>query len=260
MDWIRFCQESLKQAAEEIKRIFVTDKRSVELSVGWGGDMTLIADKVSEEIIIEKLRKCRVDVRLISEEQGEVVIGKMPRHTIFLDPLDGSFNFKQGLPYFGISMAVMDKDTHPVAAYVLEIFQGIGYFADESGAYKDGVKLQTSQRRHANHVLLEFQKGIEPEALGVISKTLLGARHVRAPGAVALDLCKVAEGTFDCLMSAGGARFLDVAAGIYILEKAGGIVTDFQGDSGIREGTELTTKNILACANKAIRDSVIGEK
>lgn len=257
MDWIGFCRESIKEAAEEVMRIFASEKRGEKLSVGWGGDRTLVADKASEDIIIEKLRKRRIDVRLISEERGEVIIGKMPRYTALLDPLDGSFNFKNGFPYFGISMAVLDQEDRPVAGYVLDVPRDTEYYATPDGAYRNGAKIQPSSGTNADRVLLECTRRMNPEDMGIISRTLLQMRHVRAPGAVALDLCRVADGIFDCLLYAGVSRYLDVAAGIYILEMAGGLVSDFSGSRNIHEGAELRNRNLLAAGNKDILAQVL---
>jgi myo-inositol-1(or 4)-monophosphatase len=74
---------------------------------------------------------------------------------------------------------------------------------------------------------------------------------------VALDLCKIADGTFDCLLHTGASRYLDIAAGIYILEKAGGVVSDFQGNENIREQTELTARSIFAAANRDIHEFIL---
>jgi myo-inositol-1(or 4)-monophosphatase len=110
INWLKVCRECLRAAAAEVMRVYHSEKRGVEISIGRGGDKTLIADKASEDTVIQKLLEAHADARLISEERGELLIGKRPQHTILLDPLDGSFNFKQGLAYFCVSMAVLDPE------------------------------------------------------------------------------------------------------------------------------------------------------
>jgi myo-inositol-1(or 4)-monophosphatase len=257
INWLKICRESLRAGARKIMEIHDSEEKTVEISLGQGGDMTLMADKASEDTIIERLRKGPVDIRLVSEERGEIIIGKMPQYTIFLDPLDGSFNFKHGLYYFGISMAVMDRSARPVAAYVKDVSQGTEYYASGEGAYRNGKKINTSKSINTDRVLLECTKAVSPEDLTLISRTLLRMRHFRAPGAAALDLCKVADGTFDCLLFAGTSRYLDVAAGIYILERAGGIVSDFKGNRSICEGMVLRTKNLIAAGNQNLHELIL---
>ena len=258
IDWLKIFSEGLKEAAEEIMKIYSSDKRGVEISRGYGGDMTLIADKASEDIIIEKLRDIHTDIRVISEETGEVIIGKAPQYTVMLDPLDGSFNFKNGLLYFGISIAVLDINDSPIAACVLNVPQSIEYSASSEGAFKNGKKLQTENRGSNGSLLVEFSKLRSIEDMNFILETVMKMKKIRAPGAIALDLCNVAEGTFDSILSSGGSRYLDLAAGFFILEQAGGIVSDFKGNRNIREGVQLKTENIIASANRKIYETILG--
>ena len=258
MDWIKICREGIRKAADEVMKLYHSpDKRGKEITRGKGGDMTLLADKASEDIVIGRLRDLRRDIRIISEECGEITIGKRPQNTILLDPLDGSFNFKNGFPYFGISMAVLDQEDRPVAGYILDLPQGEEYYANAEGAFRSDKKIRSSRVGNADRVLLELTKGISSEDLEIISRTLLKMRHTRCPGAVALDLCRVADGTFDCLLYAGASRYLDVAAGIYILEKAGGLVSNFSGSRNIRQGIELKSRNLLAAGNRDIQTQVL---
>jgi len=257
VDWLKVCRECLRAAAEEIMRVYHSEERGVEISIGRGGDKTLIADKASEDTVIQKLREEHADARLISEERGELLIGKRPRYTILLDPLDGSFNFKQGLDYFSISMAVLDPEKCFTAACITNVSQGTEYYADKEGAYRDGMKIEPSKKSRPDRLLLEFTKNGDAEDLRAISGVLLKMRHVRAPGSMALDLCGLAEGKFDCGIFVGTSRYLDVAAGIFILERAGGTVTDFQGNPSIHEGIKLKAKNIIAGGNRDIQESIL---
>jgi myo-inositol-1(or 4)-monophosphatase len=257
LDWIKTCREIAGEAASELMRIYHSEERSVELSVGHGGDRTLVADQASEDIVVRKLRQTGLDLALISEEMGEIRMGKMPQYTVVLDPLDGSFNFKIGLGYFAVSMAVLNKADEVVAAYVLDVPRATEYYAAQDGAFRNGRRIRTTKKKNADRILIECSKGIEPEVIDVLGRALLRARHVRAPGALALDLCRVADGTFECLLCANASRYLDVAAGIHIVEKAGGLVSDFHGRDRICEGTVLKAGNLIAAANRSIHESIL---
>lgn len=257
IDWIKVCQEMGRRAGEKILEIYATEQRNTELGTGYGGDTTLKADKAAEDIIIRKLRKLDTWMKIISEEAGEISIGKIPEYTLVVDPLDGSFNYKIGVGYFGVSIGVLDKNKDVIAGYVLNVPGGTEFYATEEGAFKNGARIRTGKRNSRGHMLLECSNKADSRAIAFLSNMLLKVRHVRAYGAVALDLCNVADGSFDCFLYAGVSRYLDVAAGIYILEKAGGIVSDFQGDKKIREGTRLRVKNLLAVTNRHIYDMVL---
>jgi myo-inositol-1(or 4)-monophosphatase len=257
IDWIEACREISREAAREILAISASEREGVVTSSGEGGDKTLLADRASENSFVRGLRRMGTDVRLLSEELGELIIGDNPIYTILLDPLDGSYNFKIGWDYFGISVAVMDRLGDVIAGYVLDVPGDTEYYADHEGSYRDGVKIGTSHAENADHVLLECSNEAKPGDIHFVSRILWRMRHLRAPGAVALDLCKVAEGTFDILLCAGTSRYQDVAAGIFILERAGGVVSDFEGNRKIREGRSLTAGNLLAAANEKLLNSTL---
>ena len=84
----------------KIMKLCGTEEGRKELSLGAGRDITLLIDKVAEDIIIEKIRD--KNIRLISEEIGIKDFGR-PEVTIIADPLDGSFNAKRGIPIFACS-------------------------------------------------------------------------------------------------------------------------------------------------------------
>lgn len=260
IDWVRICQGIGRDAAKEIMRIYATERRAEELGIGYGGDMTLEADQAAEDIVVSKLKELGIGVKLVSEEAGEMFIGEKPEYTFVVDPLDGSFNFKVGFDYFAVSIAVLDKKNKPVAGYVMNVPNGTEYYATQEGVFKNGKKIKASKKKTAQNVLLECSKKSDPCDIKFLAKMFLKIRHARAPGAVALDLCKVADGTFDCLLYSGASRYVDVAAGIYIVEKAGGVVSDFDGNKKIREGTLLKAKNLLVAANKNLHKSLVGER
>ncbi|MFH1424147.1 MAG: inositol monophosphatase family protein [archaeon] len=260
INWVRMCQEAGRETAKEVMSIYRTSRRAVELSIGYGGDTTLEADQVAEDIVIKHLRKLDVGIKLISEERGEMFIGEKPEYTVVVDPIDGSFNYSVGLDYFGISIAVLDKKTNVITGYVMNIPNGTEYYATKEGAFKNEKRIKPSRKRVPKNVILECSKNAREHDIRFMSKMFLQMQHSRAPGAVALDICNVADGTFDCLLYAGATRYMDIAAAVYILEKAGGLVSDFDGDLSIRKGTMLTARNLLAAANDEMYKSIVGER
>jgi len=263
LNWLKTCQGIGGKVAKEILKIYRTERQAQQLGTrGFGGDLTLLADKAAEDIIINRLGKLGVPLLLISEEVGEIRLGKegTPEYIVVVDPLDGSFNFQSGIDYFALSIAVLNAKTFEMeVGYVRNILANDEYYAtkDKTGAFKNGKKIATSKRREPRNILLECSMMAAPINLSFLSWMFRKARHSRGLGAVALDFCLVAEGKFDCLLYAGSSRFLDVAAGAYIAEKAGGVVTDFSGNKKVFKGTDLVAKNLLVSGNSSIKGSIL---
>jgi len=263
IDWLKTCKKIGKEVSKKVLAIYRTEKRKTEIGMGAGGDMTLEADEAAEKIAIKNLEKLNVSIALTTEERGEMKLGanKSPVYHVVLDPLDGSFNFKNGIDYFGISIAVLDDKHDFLAGYVRNILTGDEYYALKGkGSFKNGKKIKTSATETSHNTLFEVSPKAERGDFDFIVRGFLHSRHNRGLGAVAVDFGLVADGTFDALVYAGATRFLDVAAGVFIVREAGGVVTDFEGNEKIAEGTRLTAKNIIAAANKSVLESFLKQR
>lgn len=157
---------------------------------------------------------------VLSEESG--------RHhhdrpvTVVLDPLDGSSNAAHGLPWYATSLCAVDGDG-PLAAVVVNQVSGARYEALRGGgARRDGETLVPSSVERLQDAMVGLS-GLPP--------AWLGWRQYRALGAVALDLCAVAEGRLDgyidCSPSAHGPW--DYLGGLLICQEAGAAVEDADG-------------------------------
>lgn len=157
---------------------------------------------------------------VLSEESG--------RHhedravTVVLDPLDGSSNASRGLPWYATSLCAVDGDG-PLAAVVVNQVSGARYEALRGGgARRDGEALTPSEVVRLQDAMVGLS-GLPP--------AWLGWRQYRALGAVALDLCAVAEGRLDgyidCSPSAHGPW--DYLGGMLICQEAGAAVEDAAG-------------------------------
>ncbi len=244
-------------------KVYNSGQRRKEIGRGAGGDITIEADKKSEDIVIKNLEKLNVCINLISEERGELKCGlkEAPLYHVIVDPLDGSFNFKNGIDHFGISIAVMDANFNFVIGYIRNVINGDEYYALRGkGAFKNGKKIKTSDSDLPHHTLFEVSKKSSRADFDFIIRGFLHSSHNRGLGAVVLDFALVADGTFDSLVYAGASRFLDVAAGIFIVREAGGIVTDFNGNEILFKGTKLVSHNIIAAANKKVLETFLQQR
>lgn len=157
---------------------------------------------------------------VLSEESG--------RHhddrpvTVVLDPLDGSSNAAHGLPWYATSLCAVDAEG-PLAAVVVNQVSGVRYEAVRGGgARRDGEAMVPSGVDRLRDAMVGLS-GLPP--------AWLGWRQYRALGAVALDLCAVAEGRLDgyidCSPSAHGPW--DYLGGLLICREAGASVEDAGG-------------------------------
>lgn len=266
MDWIKFCKSAGRGMAKEIRNIYGTEKAKVEHGRGKGGDITIEGDKVAEEVIIRHLGKLDLDVFLISEEVGQLKIGEFDEpedadFTVIVDPLDGSFNFKKKIDHFAISIGVMNDDYDMIAGYVMDIPKKIEYHAVKGGgAFANDERIKTSKENPKANLLLECSPKASKGDIDFLAKSFLNTRRARAYGSVALDLCRVADGTFHSFLYAGCSRYLDIAAGIFIVKEAGGLVTDFNGNEKITKGSKLVARNLLASGNEKIHNKLLNNR
>ena len=207
-------------------------------------DVTRRIDMVAERALEESLRRRDRCARIISEELGDHVYpaGGEPQFTLIFDPIDGSTNATLGIPLFCTSIAYsphVERVTFDdIQASVVETIQGRRYYATRGGnAFVDGTRLPRAVRGKTKRVLSIYTYGADRIPSGLLQFER-EAKHVvvRVLGSIAMEICLVAEGAIDGLIDVRGMiRGYDIAAASLILEEAGGIITDLQGEELGRE-------------------------
>lgn len=206
-----------------------------EVRRGAGGDTTVGIDAVAEAILLRELRAL-APAAVITEEAGEVKLGRgAPALTFIIDPIDGSYNAKEGIPIFCTSVAVVrgaaDGGGPTLGSvefgYIRNLLTGEEYAASRGrGARRDGRRLRTSGNGEPELVAVEFYPDTEM-SVKCMGPVLYAAKRIRSLGSIALDLCMVSCGAADAVVDVGrgGCRLLDISAGVLIVKEAGGIVT-----------------------------------
>ncbi|MCY3934959.1 MAG: inositol monophosphatase family protein [Chloroflexi bacterium] len=240
-------RSAAKRAGEATLRYFdqpiVADRKRTR------SDLLTKADLAAEAILVQEIGQAFPDHALIGEEGGAYGTGSADAtHRWYLDPVDGTTNFVQGIPIYGVSVALTDAERQPLVAVVLNPVYGREFIAMRgSGAFLADRRLQVSAKtaladavvasgfpydkwESADDNLLEW---------GVMTKQTRGIRRL---GAAALDLCFVAMGRLDAYWERRLNPW-DVLAGILIVEEAGGRISDF---SGRRSEDALLGKEIVA--------------
>ena len=210
-------------------------------------------DKASEKHIKEFIQKKYPSHSILAEESGESK--KDSEYLWVIDPIDGTTNFAHGLPIFSVSIG-LQKNDRTIAGVVYDVMQDITYTAEEgSGAYADSQRISVSKSDKLSRsvVVTGFPYNISdnPEnALEKLTALIKTARGIRRLGSAAIDLCYVAKGVFDGFWEVYLNPW-DICAGKLIVEEAGGLVTDFNG-----EDIDIYSHRILA-TNGHIQNEMI---
>ncbi len=229
-----------------------TEAGRAQLSVGAGGDTTMEVDRAAEAVVFAELAALvekGETFSVLSEEAGHRTFGA-DYPLILVDPVDGSLNAKQGVPLFGLMLAVLDGPTvaDVFAGLVLNLNTGEEWSAiRKHGATRGGKPLAPMERTEAGRIEL---LGLEstPRALKLAQPLVERSSKIRILGSMALSIALTAAGGFDVFCAPLRVRVFDMAASLLVLSEAGGVATDLEGNSLTRLRCDLQTRSSLLCA------------
>ena len=215
-------------------------------------DFVTDVDRTSEQMIIEALQKTYPDHGFICEESGEIKADA--EYVWLIDPLDGTTNFVRGIPHYCISIACLQNGKVIHAAVHDPVRRETFSASRGRGAYVNGRRMRVRASKGLDGALLgtgipfsaRNEKFVEPY-MATLAELLPQTAGVRRAGAAALDLAYVAAGRFDAFWEAGLSQW-DIAAGVLLIQEAGGLVGDFKGGHEF-----LTTGNIVAGSPKTFK-------
>ncbi|NLO80215.1 MAG: inositol-1-monophosphatase [Xanthomonadaceae bacterium] len=218
-------------------------------------DFVSEVDRMAEREIIGVLRKAYPHHAIMGEETG--TSGEDDEFQWIIDPLDGTTNFLYGVPHFAVSIALRHRGRLEVAVVYDPVRQELWTASRGNGAQLDGRRIRVTQRQDLNGALLGT--GFPHKApqhidayLGMFKALSQLAADIRRPGAAALDLAYVACGRYDGFWEIGLAPW-DMAAGLLLVQEAGGVVGDFTGGPG-----HFKSGNVVA-GNPRIFASIVRE-
>lgn len=226
-------------------------------------DFVTEIDRSAEETIIGILRKAYPDHSFLGEESGEhkpnaEALEKVRKlnpgveptnYEWIIDPLDGTTNFLHGIPHFAVSIA-LKKDGKLDQAVIYDPMKDDMFHATRGGgAFLNNRRIRVSKRLSIENAVLAT--GIpfgsnQEEMMDTYLKTLkvlsLGAAGVRRFGAASLDLAYVAAGRYDGYWEFGLKEW-DIAAGVLLVQEAGGLVGDLKGGSSHMQSGDVVASN-----------------
>ena len=193
-------------------------------------DLVTVADRKSEEMILERVRALFPDHDVMGEEGSRIETGS--DYKWYIDPLDGTTNFAHGFPVFCVSLAVEHRGKR-VAGAIYDPTRDEMFTAElGNGAKLNGEPMHVSKTAKLAESLIATgfpsHKRHKNPNIYFYHQLTLRSHGVRRAGSAALDLCCVASGRFDGFWEFNLNPW-DTAAGVLIVEEAGGRVTDFAG-------------------------------
>lgn len=200
-------------------------------------DLVSDADRASERALVEWLERNRPDDGIVGEEGASARSGS--GLTWIVDPLDGTVNFLYGIPIWCVSIAVAD-DKGPVAGVVADPNRDETFWAYRGGgAWCNEERISVGSTATLDSSLVgtgfAYDAVIREAQAAVAARLLPSVRDVRRLGSAALDLCYLAAGRIDCFYEAHMMEW-DKAAGILIIEEAGGRVGTLRAPAGDDHG------------------------
>ena len=228
-----------------------------KLKVEYKGEADLVtaADRASEALIRERIREQFPAHDVLGEEQGLSDQGSDYRW--YVDPLDGTTNFAHGYPVFCVSLALecraLERGSGPSAARIAAVVYDPTrdeLFSAElgKGAHLNGQPIRVSNTAQLKECLVATgfpsHKRHKNPNIYFYHQITLRTHGVRRAGSAALDLCTVACGRFDGFWEFNLNPW-DTAAGVLIVEEAGGRVSRFDGSPFQLDSRETVASNGL---------------
>ena len=241
-----FCDQVIaitKETGNFIKNSKLTSEQGIETKTF--NNLVTYVDKTAEEQLVKKLGELLPQAGFIAEEGTSSKKGKI--YNWIIDPLDGTTNFIHQLPSFCVSVALQKHDKM-VLGVVYEINRDECFYAWEgSKAYLNSQEIKVSPTKTLQDSLIatgfpydDFDR--LDNYINVFKQLVQNTRGLRRMGAAAVDLAYVACGRFDSFYEYGLNPW-DVAAGAFIVQQAGGKVSDFKGGDNYLFGEEIIASN-----------------
>lgn len=268
-DEINFWLDKFKEISQEVELAITNARCDSNITkitkIGADGTPTHKIDEYAEEAALNIIKNCGKSTVVISEEIGTIQLGKNPEVVLIMDPLDGTSNALKNIPCYGISLAIAPlniKQLNEITigdieiGYVKNIPTQDEYVAIKSkGATKNNKPMTISNITHANEATLSTY--IYRAKRGSLDKLCSSIRRMRLIGAIAIELCYVADGTYDVFLDIGQVRVLDIAAAQLIVKENGGLVTNIKSEKLVTQLDLMGKTSIIATANKPLQEDVL---
>jgi myo-inositol-1(or 4)-monophosphatase len=243
--------EIAREAGAVLMRFF---RQNVRVEYKGEADLVTVADRTSEELITKRLNQHFPAHDILGEEGG--LSGSGSDYRWYVDPLDGTTNFAHGYPAFCVSMG-LEFQGERILGVVFDPTRDEMFTAEKGkGAHLNGTPIHVSPAAKLSECLLATgfpsKKRHKNPNIHFYHQLSLRTHGVRRAGSAALDLVNVASGRFDGFWEFNLNPW-DTAAGVLIVQEAGGMVTGVKG-----QPFEIASKETIA-TNGLIHAALLAE-
>jgi myo-inositol-1(or 4)-monophosphatase len=244
MEYLDFAIELARDAGDILKH-YMDREKHVQLK--GQANLVTIADKESEALIIRRILDRYPTHSILAEESGSSGAHGTGVSKWIIDPLDGTTNFAHQYPFFCVSIA-FEHEGNVLCGAVYDPCRDEMFSAGRGlGSFVNGRHLCVSNVDNLSDglILTGFPYGVRQKmksAMMQFEAFLFDSQAVRRGGSAALDLCYIALGRCDGFWEMDLHPW-DTAAGLVILEEAGGSITDFAGNAFSIYGKQIVASN-----------------
>lgn len=207
------------------------------------GDFVTEMDRRSEDVIIAFIQQNFPDHAIQAEESG--LVQRESEYRWVIDPLDGTANYVQGIPFYSVSIAVLKNNQPEYGIVYIPVLNEMFSAQKGKGVFLNGKPVGLSEKTEMDQAILstgfpwrsKSELGSFLKAFEAIFSQSAGIRRM---GSAAIDLAYTACGRFDGFWEMA-LKPWDISAGVLMVQEAGGIVTDFVGGDGY-----LKSGNVVA--------------
>lgn len=244
---------TLAREAGGVARAFYAKLTESDVDEKGRNDFVTVVDHESQRVIVNGLRRAFPDDFIVAEETLAAGINdgreRSPRRW-YIDPLDGTTNYIHAYPHFAVTMALERDGAMAAAVTYAPLLDEMFTAARGQGAFLNDRPIHVSRLHDENRILLGT--GFPFRARHLLDVYLRSfahffqhARGIRRGGSAAMDLAYVAAGRFDGFWEMTLSPW-DIAAGVLLIEEAGGRVTDFfGGDTYLTSGHVIASNGLL---------------
>ncbi|WP_066565648.1 inositol monophosphatase family protein [Snodgrassella sp. CFCC 13594] len=209
-------------------------------------DFVSDVDREAENILIQAINEAYPHHAIVAEESG-LHGHEHAEYRWIIDPLDGTTNFLHGHKQYAISMALQHKGVLTEALIYAPEYNDLYTASRGQGALLNDKRIRVSNRIDLPRCLIAtgfpvVDQSMMDSYLAILKEVLSKTAGARREGSAALDLCNVASGRVDGYFEFN-LKPWDIAAGALLVQEAGGLVTDMQGEQNWLSSGDIVTGN-----------------
>jgi myo-inositol-1(or 4)-monophosphatase len=225
----------INRGSLDLDRVTVSKKQPM--------DFVTEIDRAAEDAIIAILREAYPDHGILAEESGASEANAEAEYVWIIDPLDGTTNFIHGFPQYAVSIGCQYRGQLQHAVIYDPVHNDLYTASRGMGAFLNDRRLRVSKATRLEEGLigtgLPFGESKNlTRYLRILREVMVKAPGVRRAGAASLDLAYVAAGRLDGFWEMG-LKPWDMAAGVLLIQEAGGLVSDFEGGENYLQSGHL---------------------